>query len=828
MKKLNLKSKLKKKPTDPLEVFKHLTLRGSVENVWDTQAEALRRWHKDHRSSPDCIIEMSTGGGKTLVGLLIAQSIANEETGRVLYVCGNNQLVEQTAGKADEVGLRPARRYRGAWHDETEFQRSRTFCITNYATVFNGKSIFRDEPVSSIIFDDSHLADGEIRKCFSLSIPRSHTAYRAISDLLRQPLAGTHQAVRLDALENGEARQVVFVPTFASYQKADEIRFQLRRCGVTADQNLLFAWEHLQQHLQHCAFTFGVSGLEITPPCIPHDSVPCFTSASHRIYLTATLPSQSSFYRAFGRRDAPTISPKGKSGDAQRLFIFAEGESDDDQREFASSLVKERKCCIISPSKDSAQAWEPVSKIYETASGQAEIDRFIDSDLPEKLTLVARYDGIDLPGKSCNMLILDGLPRGETNLGRFLDERLKADTLRTAQAATRITQAIGRIFRSNTDHGVVIVVGSTLKNWLRLPAHQAFLPPRLQQQINLSQTIEEQVSEGEASYSELIEAVLSGDPNWDETYNHYIDEHKSSDQPNPDEGLASLIGDESAAFSKLWSGDGVQASSGYATVAAESETIDQFLSAWHRHWQGCSELHQQDRSGAYFSFMKAAATRIELGRPSDQVLPLLQPKGNHGVSSQSQKMHELRNTNKSGFSKRLKKVAEDLKYEASVNRVEEAVAELGRLLGLDSRRPDSEIGKGPDVMWSSGEGLITCGFELKTDKDKDSIYTKDEIGQCYNHLQWVRLQAGEASKVAIVGRALDVSAKADPDPALEIIPLDFFVDVLSRLKEVHTALESAEPPVTPEVVEAWMKQFGLKWPMLLKAANGSLAAHMQV
>jgi CRISPR/Cas system-associated endonuclease/helicase Cas3 len=51
---------------------------------------------------------MNTGGGKTLVGLLIAQSIVNEIKGRVLYVCPNNQLVEQTIARSHEIGLFPA------------------------------------------------------------------------------------------------------------------------------------------------------------------------------------------------------------------------------------------------------------------------------------------------------------------------------------------------------------------------------------------------------------------------------------------------------------------------------------------------------------------------------------------------------------------------------------------------------------------------------------------------------------------------------------------------------------------------------------------------
>ncbi|MBK7092279.1 MAG: DEAD/DEAH box helicase family protein [bacterium] len=78
-------------------MFERLTLRGSIKNIWEPQAEALKLWDAN-RTTQDVLIQMNTGGGKTLVGLLIAQSLVNEQKGRVLYLCPNNQLIEQTTG----------------------------------------------------------------------------------------------------------------------------------------------------------------------------------------------------------------------------------------------------------------------------------------------------------------------------------------------------------------------------------------------------------------------------------------------------------------------------------------------------------------------------------------------------------------------------------------------------------------------------------------------------------------------------------------------------------------------------------------------------------
>ena len=104
MKKISLPVVPTQRALDPLDVFNKLTLRGSIKNIWEPQAEALKEWHQ-RRESPDIVVQMNTGGGKTLVGLLIAQSLTNEKGRHVLYVCANNQLGEQTRARAIEIGL---------------------------------------------------------------------------------------------------------------------------------------------------------------------------------------------------------------------------------------------------------------------------------------------------------------------------------------------------------------------------------------------------------------------------------------------------------------------------------------------------------------------------------------------------------------------------------------------------------------------------------------------------------------------------------------------------------------------------------------------------
>ena len=85
------------KPTDPIEIFQGAAITdGNINDLWLGQGDALRAWYAN-RDKDDVAVVLNTGAGKTLVGLLIAQSLVNETRRQVVYACSSIQLVEQTA-----------------------------------------------------------------------------------------------------------------------------------------------------------------------------------------------------------------------------------------------------------------------------------------------------------------------------------------------------------------------------------------------------------------------------------------------------------------------------------------------------------------------------------------------------------------------------------------------------------------------------------------------------------------------------------------------------------------------------------------------------------
>ena len=81
-----------------------------------------------------------------MLGVLIAQSMANEKDGKCVYVCSTIDLVAQTEKEANKLGISPTTRFAGSFNN-TDFEQGRTFCITTYSSVFNAQRPFKRHKV---------------------------------------------------------------------------------------------------------------------------------------------------------------------------------------------------------------------------------------------------------------------------------------------------------------------------------------------------------------------------------------------------------------------------------------------------------------------------------------------------------------------------------------------------------------------------------------------------------------------------------------------------------------------------------------------------------
>lgn len=80
-------------PDDPEHLFRNLPRgTGDISALWTHQSDVIRAYVEQHTSTPDIALELPTGTGKTLPGLLIAEWVRLRDQCQVIYACPTNSL----------------------------------------------------------------------------------------------------------------------------------------------------------------------------------------------------------------------------------------------------------------------------------------------------------------------------------------------------------------------------------------------------------------------------------------------------------------------------------------------------------------------------------------------------------------------------------------------------------------------------------------------------------------------------------------------------------------------------------------------------------------
>lgn len=808
-----------KRPIDPVELFQSLKVRDpAINDLWLAQGDALRDWNKSRERS-DVGIVLNTGAGKTLVGLLAAQSLVNETNGHIVYACGSIQLVEQTAAKAAGYGLDVTTYFQRNFSND-HYQSGLAPCITTYQALFNGKSkFFRDAP-SAVVFDDAHTAEHLLRDHFTLRISRSHfpSLFNQIVNLFR----GYHSRIGSgvgyrETYDRKDPNRSWFVPPFVLHANFGELQRLLMEARLDSDRETLFSWEHLKDHIDLCSLFITGQDVFFTPPIIPTLSLPYFQADVRRLYLSATLTAKDAFLRTFGIVPDPIIAPATTAGECERLIIIPRrNQKCADDIEIAKEIIAQKKALILVPSHRHAAKWDETIGEQEGDDATAQIDIFKKAGAPAKLRLVGRYDGVDLPGDTCRIMIVDELPSSVGPLERYLWEKLGLQKLLRSTVASRVVQSFGRISRGMSDHGVVVITGENLVNWLLIPANREALPKFLRQQLEVGLELSQQAS----SCKDLVGAAdqcLARDPGWLSFYQDSMEDSGASGDPVTDETALSLASTEVKFGNSLWARDYQEAARALdQNLNATFETSGK-AGAWHALWLGyCYEL-MDDKSQAEDMYRRARGS-------TKNIPPLdIQPSTTDESPAPSQVVEVARylyngsQVDRSAF----RNFASDLSAldgSGSPPQTEEAIRRLGVYLGFESTRPDNEVGTGPDVLWDTEGGPAFCQ-ELKTDKESNSRYQKRDVGQLYDHIQWVRENSSSTSiRSTFVGPILPASEDANPDTEVTVIELAEYRAIAERLRvALDDICTKAVPVILRQTVFDVFRERNLLWPSLYDA-----------
>lgn len=122
---------------DPRDIFNALPTKPPGMNfLRGPQDQVLEKWFA-RKEQRDVVVKLNTGGGKTVVGLLIARSSLAEGKGPVAYLVPDKYLVDQVVAEAGRLGIAVATDPKAF-----AYSRGKAILVDTFQTLFNGKSVF--------------------------------------------------------------------------------------------------------------------------------------------------------------------------------------------------------------------------------------------------------------------------------------------------------------------------------------------------------------------------------------------------------------------------------------------------------------------------------------------------------------------------------------------------------------------------------------------------------------------------------------------------------------------------------------------------------------
>ena len=578
----------------------------------------------------------------------------------------------------------------------------------------------------------------------------------------------------------------------------------------------MYSWEHLKDRLDLCCLFISGRDINLTPPITPTLALPYFQDEVRRLYLSATLTAKDAFLRTFGMIPEPIIAPATTAGECERLILLPRQNRHcrDKEIEVTKEAIVDKKALILVPSHRAAAKWTDIVGEQQSDDVTKQVESFKSTAPPAKLLLVGRYDGVDLPGDTCRLMVIDELPSALGPLERYLWEKLALQKVLRSTVASRVVQSFGRISRGMSDHGVVILTGETLVYWLLIPANKAALPKFLRQQLEVGLYISEQAADCDAIVGAAAQC-LNRDPGWLNFYQNSMEESAIPvDGAQVDEEALAIARTEVKFGDFLWSREYQKAARTLDQELNKTFQMSGKAGAWHALWLDyCYELMgDSDQAEAMYRRARSATKNIP---PLD-----VQPSSAEELEVPAQVIEVARylyngtQVDRAG----IRNFAADLAVldgSGTPEQTEEAVRRLGEYLGLESSRPDKEVGTGPDVLWDTAGGPA-FNQELKTDKAPTSNYSKRDVGQMYDHIQWVKENSESATILStFVGPIVAAATDANPGPEVMVIELSEYQAIAERLRVALEDICSRALPVTMrQIVFEVFQERNLLWPGL--------------
>ena len=809
------------KPADPEVLFRHLGGRSAhVQHLWAHQADVLRNWHSGHVDTADVALELPTGTGKTLIGLLIGEFVRQTKGERVAYLCPNRQLAHQVGVLAEQYSI-DARVLVGTQAsynpaDFNAFVNSSAVAVTTYSAVFNTNP--RINSANLLILDDAHAGEDFIASLWNVEVNRDDypDIYLALLEFFRDVIPGS-QLWNLKQETTADARsETGKIPSTVVHRREAELREYLN--SALGKSALWFPWTMVRGHLDACHIFItwpSISIRPIIPPTFNHDP---FSKARQRIYMSATLGEGGELERITGIRRIerlPVPESWKREGTGRRFILFPDQKFPvDTARHIANTLMGDPiRSLILTPSRTTAKSvatglenLNPSPSVFYATDVENSLDPFIEKD-HAALVLHNRYDGLDLPGDACHLEWICGLPGATNAQEAFLLNRLGVYSLLRDRIRTRLTQALGRCTRHATDHAVVVITGADALDFCNRFENRSGFHPELQAEIQYG--LEASEVQWPQDLVEVARAFLQKRTGWEEV-DQWIRDERDSYLKQEDKVAQTLIDnvrDEIDYARAVWVGN-------YQTALEKARACADRLSgkdladyrAWWYYLAGSvAALSSKSQNLPHLSevardmFERAcrASPRSTWFREATKFVDFevsVHPVDDSQLLSVSEviekRLHQMGVTG-AGFEREAQSLI-DLVDNDEAKSFEQGIEKLGFWLGVAATRPQ---GQGvPDGVWTFSEGIVVA-FEAKSEEGPVGSIALRTAREAQGHVNWVgsNMPVSGSTSVftVIVSNRTSVTAEAVPNAqGLFVVSLVALRDLAKKVVSTLRALRA--------------------------------------
>jgi DEAD/DEAH box helicase/Helicase C-terminal domain len=760
---------VKQAKTEDIEsLFKDLKGRSpNIRDLYSQQADVLRIYQDKHLTSKDVSIELPTGSGKTLVGLLIAEYRRKTLGERVLYLCPTRQLAHQVGNQSEDYAI-PTRVLVGP---KREFNRrdiqlyrsARATAVSTYSGLFNTNPEFNDP--QTIILDDAHGGESYISSLWSLTVRRTEAPelYMKILSLFEKDIPSNLASVLNGTTRPSPIPKPELIPFGAFHREIDQLREVLNASLPSPEvSDLFFSWQTVRDGLQACHAYITWDQVTIRPYIPPTMTHRPFAEANQRIYMSATLGSGGELERTTGVRSIERVPiPRTylKRGIGRRFFIFPDliDSSGGVESWLAKTMSQSGRTLGLCPTGDSVQTLVKISRLSSPSPkilGARDIEdslKLFSSSKSVLLALANRYDGIDISSRDCKLLVVYGLPSGTNLQEAFLEEKLGLDVLLRERIKTRISQAAGRCTRSDTDSAAVIMVGRRLLNFCTKHENQALFNAELRAEIQFSL---DQEAKDFSRTDAMLGSFLARDENWDDAEQDIVTLREADIRSDSKltEMLAEVAAEEVDFCYDLWAGNFKNATKHGNAVT--DGLADSRLSVYRALWfyftaNAAYATSKEDREYGKVS-EKLMSRAIQTCRtvswfagalrsmlPAEKLRSVATGLETIATEGIADVLQDLGSTGP-GFSRKMTEVGGLLKQKES-SKFDRGMAELGKLLGFSSWKPGSQAA--PDCVWQLGNDLALL-FEGKSEESPEGPVSVEDCRQASGHLKWASSEQG--------------------------------------------------------------------------------------